>query len=931
METKRLVLRVLAGALTLALLLTALGAVSTPPVHAQAGGLSAAVLSDGQFVYGPNVNGFDLTAWLEANAPHLLPYAADLEGFASYASLNPRLLLALMELRTGLVSNLAADPANPFGWPQSGFEAQVQAAAEVLTSAYYLHLHRYSALDPAERSLPPLPLPDGSELTLAPEVNAGTYAVLAFLAQTETADSLPAALESLPAVWAVLFPADDPLDESNQVYIPGSLAAQSTPPPSMLQLPYQRGEAWRFWGVHHNMGYTGTDASSIDFTNEWRYWICPDPLNDCMEGYAPYDLSPYPIRAAHSGWITTIAGNKWGITAPCQATIYTNYDRTGWATRYYHLENVQATPGAPPVPIAQNAILGYMADTKKEALCNGGASSGHHVHFSLMYNGAFVPIDGTALTGWVIHPQYDASGNLVPYGSETYLSRGGQIIYAYQSIPILNDYSPLTPEPLSPDNGSLLSRTTPVVVSWSTPPEAVAYFVELRRDGVLVAESGWITANTYDFGLQPWGTYTWRVKARDASLYESPWSTAWMLTVTIPDLTITDLSASPSLAAVGQPVTVSVTVTNSGTEAVASPFRLDLYLDDAPTGCSDFGGFSTTLPGLAAGASQTVTFDLPAFPAVGDHSLRAYADSACAIEESHDDNNQAGPLGLGVREPLPLGYHDDTDPRIVYSGAWTTWTSDDLYGGSAHYSLAQGSTADFIISGSKLTLIYTKDDEYGEMDVYVDGVYLATIDQNSVATFFQQTWSSPDLGPGPHVIRLVQKAEGNYDLIEVDAIRVREFIPPPAPVSNLQASYAYNPGRVLLTWTLSPDDSRIDGYRIFRNGVTVDEVLPGVGTFTDTSAACNTAYTYTLRAYILDEGEFVYSSPVDIPFTTGICPPAAFSKTAPANTATGVSLTPTLTWAASSEASGYEYCLGTASGACDLVPWTSTGSNTQVT
>ncbi|MEZ0395394.1 MAG: CARDB domain-containing protein, partial [Anaerolineales bacterium] len=47
--------------------------------------------------------------------------------------------------------------------------------------------------------------------------------------------------------------------------------------------------------------------------------------------------------------------------------------------------------------------------------------------------------------------------------------------------------------------------------------------------------------------------------------------------------------------------------------------------------------------------------------------------------------------------------------------------------------------------------------------------------------------------------------------------------------------------------------------------------------------------------------------------------------------ATGVSLTPTLTWAASSEASGYEYCLGTASGACDLVPWTSTGSNTQVT
>ncbi len=925
MNTNGRLLRILTGALTLALLLTVLGAVPARPAHAQTGGLSAAVLSDGQFVYGPNAYDFDLTAWLEANAPHLLPYAAALEGTAGYASVNPRLLLVLMELRAGLVSNPAADPANPFGWTQSGFDAQLEAAAEVLTSAYYLHLHHYSALDPADRSLPPIPLADGSELAVAPEVNAGTYAVLAFLAQTETAEALPAALEPFPAVWAALFPDDDPLDESNQVYIPGSLMAQAVPPPSLLQFPYPRGEAWYFGGVHHVLGYSGSDASSIDFWKVWLPWT-PTP-----------DTSQMWVVAAHSGWAQA--------QSSCRFIIYTNPDRTGWATRYYHLENIQSPyPPAwnsPLFLIAQNARIGNLARTQAQAICDGGAADFPHVHFSLIYNGSYVPfpyprpegegftaIAGAALSGWVVYPHYDASNNLVPYSNQTYLRRGTQTVYAYQSR-ILNDYSPLTPTPLSPANGAVIPRTSPVVLSWSAPPDAAEYFVELRRDGNLVADSGWITTTSYDFGLRPGGTYTWRVKARDATSYESPWSEAWMLTVSIPDLAVTGLSASPSLAAVGQPVTVSVTVTNLGTEAVASDFRVDLYLDNAPAACGDFGGYSAALSGLAAGASQTLTFNLPAFPATGDHTLRAYADSACVIEEAGEINNQAGPLALGVREILAPGYYDDTDPNIVYTGDWDTWTSEDLSGGSAHFSQAQGSAAEFIIAGSQFTLIYTKDNEYGEMDIYVDGAYLATINQDSDpnATYFQQTWTSPNLGPGPHLVRLVQKAPGLLEMVEVDAVHV-----PPAPVSNLQASYAYNPGRVLLTWTLSPDDNRIDGYRIFRNGVPVGEVLPGVNTFTDTDATCNTTDTYTVRAYItIDEDEFVYSSPVSVPFTTGVCPPAAFSKTAPADKATGVSLTPTLTWAASSGASGYEYCLGTSSGACNLVPWTSTGSNTQVT
>ncbi len=63
-------------------------------------------------------------------------------------------------------------------------------------------------------------------------------------------------------------------------------------------------------------------------------------------------------------------------------------------------------------------------------------------------------------------------------------------------------------------------------------------------------------------------------------------------------------------------------------------------------------------------------------------------------------------------------------------------------------------------------------------------------------------------------------------------------------------------------------------------------------------------------------------------FTTGSVP-GAFAKTAPANTATGVSTSPTLSWGTAGGATGYEYCYDTSNdNACSS--WTSNGANTSV-
>ena len=84
----------------------------------------AAILSDGQFVHGPNVGDFDVRNYIASVAPHLNVHAQTLYGRAHRFSINPRVLLALMEVRTGVVTNTAADIENMIAHMQATVRAQ---------------------------------------------------------------------------------------------------------------------------------------------------------------------------------------------------------------------------------------------------------------------------------------------------------------------------------------------------------------------------------------------------------------------------------------------------------------------------------------------------------------------------------------------------------------------------------------------------------------------------------------------------------------------------------------------------------------------------------------------------------------------------------------------------------------------------------------
>ncbi len=97
------------------------------------------LITDDQFVWGPNVGPFDAGAFLESRGSKLAEYAGDLELWASYSSVNPQVLLAVLELRNGLVDRMPddADPAL--------IRDQIETTALDLATAFYEHLYTWGA------------------------------------------------------------------------------------------------------------------------------------------------------------------------------------------------------------------------------------------------------------------------------------------------------------------------------------------------------------------------------------------------------------------------------------------------------------------------------------------------------------------------------------------------------------------------------------------------------------------------------------------------------------------------------------------------------------------------------------------------------------------------------------------------------------------
>ncbi|HXF84227.1 MAG TPA: LysM peptidoglycan-binding domain-containing M23 family metallopeptidase [Anaerolineales bacterium] len=373
-----------------------------PPINADPNpGSSFKIIPDSELVYGPASVGFDLDAFVQKHGGYLAGYVQEVDGeylsgsqiltrIAQNYSVNPRLLLALLEYRSGWVTNPV--PSNieyPFGnfdVYYAGLYRQAAWAANNLNRGYYLW--RANAIST-------LPLSDGTYVPLDPTINAGTAGVQYFLSLYNDRASWDLDVSNLGLfrTYNLLF--GYPFDYDIASLLPPGL----TQPP--MQLPFEPGVTWSFTGGPHGGWDSGSAWAALDFAP-------PGEGGGC----AP---SPAWIVAVADGWIV-----RAGHGAVVQDLDNDGYEQTGWTILYMHVDSYER--------VQPNTYV-YSGERIGHPSCEGGVSNATHLHIARRYNGEWIPADGNLpfnLDGWI------SSGAGVEY--DGYLRRGETVIEAWEGV-----------------------------------------------------------------------------------------------------------------------------------------------------------------------------------------------------------------------------------------------------------------------------------------------------------------------------------------------------------------------------------------------------------------------------------------------------------------------------------------------------------------
>lgn len=337
------------------------------------------IIPDQAFVYGPSGVGFNTSAfvasqpgWINSvytwagrdnrNGAQIVDYVA-----INY-SINPRLLLALLEYQAGaLTKSEKPDARYILGFEKIYYESmylQLVGAANTLNNAYY----RWR-----DGSLTEFELKDGSLVRLDPWQNAASAALQYYFSQTLSVDDYRLAIgpEGLFATYVTLF--GDPWDDSVE-HMPGSLQQPE------LRLPFPPGQTWTYTGGPHTGWGLGQPFSAVDFAP-------PTDKSGCFavdeEYYATAMADGIVVRSEFGLVVLDLDGD--------------GDERTGWVLVYLHV----ATNGRAPTgqSLKTGDPVGYPS-------CEGGRVTGTHIHVSRKYNGEWIPADGPLafnMEGWVAH------------------------------------------------------------------------------------------------------------------------------------------------------------------------------------------------------------------------------------------------------------------------------------------------------------------------------------------------------------------------------------------------------------------------------------------------------------------------------------------------------------------------------------------------
>jgi LasA protease len=341
-------------------------------------GPSTKLLPDSEVVYSPGSIDFDIAAFVNQTHGYLKTYTEKVDGVtltgaqvvqrvSEQFSVNPRLLLALLEYRSQWLSNPAPNAdqqAYPLDYRNAGYQnlyLQLGHAANRLNDGYYGWKSRGART---------VRFQDYLRARIASGLNAGTVGLQTLLAADRTYDQWlkEAGPDGFIQTYRKWF--GDPFQYAVTV-LPEDLQQPT------LTLPWTSGETWYYSGGPHGGWESGSGWAAIDFVPDQIAIGCR-----ASDRWATAVSSGTVIRSQNGEVVVDLDND--------------GYEQTGWTILYMHI----AAEGR----VAKGAQL-KAGDRIGHPSCEGGAANATHLHLARRYNGEWIPAAGTiplVMDGWKV-------------------------------------------------------------------------------------------------------------------------------------------------------------------------------------------------------------------------------------------------------------------------------------------------------------------------------------------------------------------------------------------------------------------------------------------------------------------------------------------------------------------------------------------------
>lgn len=363
-------------------------------------------------MYGPASAEFDIAGFIDSRKGYLASYTQDInettftgaqvvQRVAQDYSVNPRLLLALLDYRSKWVSSAqpAAGTADfPLGYMdpnRSGLYHQLAWAANQFNRGFYLW--RVNAVSSWV-------LNDGTVVPVNPTINAGTAGVQSFFSVQDDRQTWDTDVNAFGLFQSYFFLFGNPFDLTIEPLLPPNLTQPR------LDWPFAHGTTWAFTGGPHAGWDSGSGWAALDFA--------PPDVAGCA-------MSQEWVTAAANGFI--VRSDDGRVVEDLDGD---GYEQTGWDLFYMHVAAQDRIPAGTYVSVGDP--IGHPSCEGE-----GGVANAAHLHFTRKYNGEWIPADSSlpfVLSGW------SSSGTGIEYDGS--LKRGTRVLEAAEGTTDNNQITP---------------------------------------------------------------------------------------------------------------------------------------------------------------------------------------------------------------------------------------------------------------------------------------------------------------------------------------------------------------------------------------------------------------------------------------------------------------------------------------------------------